>query len=77
MIAAGGIDIGRAISRVPSKPDHKMEDNEKEVYGRLISLKNIRLKHLKLMKEKGLLRKTNTEKMTKTECMRELDKRKG
>ena len=77
MIQSGEVDVGRVICPVSTQLHRGTEMVERKAYGRLISLKNIRLKHLQLMEERGLLRQTNTENLTTDECKDMLTNRNG
>ena len=77
MIQSGEVDVGRVICPVSTQLHRGTEMVERKAYGRLISLKNIRLKHLQLMEERGLLRQTNSETLTTDECKDMLNKRNG
>ena len=77
MIANGEIDIGRRISSTLNFPRGSAEELKKKCLGRLMTLENIRQKHLQLVFDHGYLRQTKVESLTLEDCRNELEKRKG
>ena len=81
MVNSGEINIGSPICPITIQR-HRAADGtvtavETEHHGRYIKLKDIVLKHLKIIDHHGLLRSTHVEKMPAAELKRVLTDRKG
>ena len=77
MIAAGEIDIGRAICPITQVLQRGLTVKQQTVYGRVISLSKIRESHLAMMEQMGLLRNSKPNTLDVQSCKAILRKHDG
>lgn len=77
MITAGEITLGRDICPMSHTSLRRAEVTTTTPYGKMISLDDIRLLHLREMSENGVIRRTNITQLDATQCREILTKYEG
>ena len=75
-ILSGEVDVGRPICPI-TRVIYRERPYQQTVDGRVISLSEIRKRHLTQMQNMGLLRDSRAQQLTKQECHQILSSLKG